>query len=140
MSTSYADGCRCARCWEGLPHEPIDEFAVLRALRHDPLIHGAPARRLRSYDAVPVVRIKRAQVAQPWVPRPARRASVEAERRWVSNPPHVRARIGEEPQIAVRLRPDSQPITLNLIKTRWPRDAASTSKGERDAPSSSNPG
>lgn len=36
----------------------------------------------------------------------------------------VEQRIGEEPRIAVRLRPDSLPITLTFVKTRWPCDAA----------------
>lgn len=80
MSTGFDTGCRCKRCYEGRPHDPVDELAVLRALRNDPPVYPPVARRLRSYDAKPVSDEqfgfrKRADVAQPWVPRPARRAA-----------------------------------------------------------------
>lgn len=75
-----ATGCNCNHCTAGRPHPPVDELAILRALRNDPPVHPPVARRLKSYDAKPVSDEqfgfrKRAEAPQPWVPRPARRAA-----------------------------------------------------------------
>ncbi|HSZ70225.1 MAG TPA: hypothetical protein VK756_07675 [Solirubrobacteraceae bacterium] len=79
-------GCKCRRCGEGKPHEPVDELRILKVLysadgripRRLRRCHGyqngctcteCRAREDAQTQALP------AEPLQPWEPRPARLAA-----------------------------------------------------------------
>jgi hypothetical protein len=70
-------GCHCRRCWNGEPHEPVDELLILRALRHAGCeITLATRTLITPVDSSPPP--KRGELAGclPWIPRPPRKPLV----------------------------------------------------------------